>query len=173
MTRVADIIFERLKRETDTVYVLAGGGAMYLLDALGRSGMRYVPALFEQGAGLMAIGHAMASGGLGAVLTTSGPGATNAITACLAAWMDSIPILFLAGQARSDTLAPFGMRTMGIQEIGLIPIFKSIVKYAKEPMNPTEAVDALEEAICQCKTGRRGPAFLSIPQDVGGMIYNA
>lgn len=167
--RVADAIFERLKQETDTVYMVAGGGAMFLIDALGRSGLRYVPAIFEQGAGLMAVGHAMASGRLGVCLTTSGPGATNAVTACLAAWMDSIPVLFLTGQARSDTLAPLGMRTMGVQEVGVIPVVRSITKYAAEPMNPADALAAMETAIHQCRSGRPGPCWLSIPQDIQGM----
>jgi acetolactate synthase-1/2/3 large subunit len=167
--RVADAIFGQLKQETDTVYMVAGGGAMFLIDALGRSGMRYVPAIFEQGAGLMAIGHAMAGGGLGVCLTTSGPGATNAVTACLAAWMDSIPVLFLNGQARSDTLAPPEMRTMGIQEIGILPIVASITKYAAEPMTPAETLAALHIAMHQCTSGRPGPCWLSIPQDIQGM----
>ena len=167
--RVADAIFKRLAQETDTVYVLAGGGAMYLLDALGCSGMRYIPAIFEQGAGLMAIGHAMASGRLGVCLTTSGPGFTNAVTACLAAWMDSIPVLFLTGQARSDTLARPGMRTFGVQEANVIAIVESITKYAKEPMSAVEAIAALKIAVYQCKSGRPGPCWLSLPQDVTGM----
>lgn len=167
--RVADAIFERLRQETDTVYMIAGGGAMYLMDALGRSGLHYVPAIFEQGAGLMAVGHAMASGGLGVCLTTSGPGATNAVTACLAAWMDSIPVLFLSGQARSDTLAPPGMRTMGVQEIGILPIIQSITKYAAEPMSPADTLATLEIAVYQCKSGRPGPCWLSVPQDIQGM----
>ena len=170
--RVADAVFERLAQETSTVYLVAGGAAMFLIDALGRSGMRYVPAIFEQGAGLMAIGHAMASGGLGVCLTTSGPGATNALTACLAAWMDSIPVLFLSGQVRSDTLARPGMRTFGVQEANVIVIVESITKYAKEPMTPADTLAALDVAIHQCKSGRMGPAWLSLPQDVTGMEWN-
>ena len=110
--RVADAIFEKLKQETDTVYVVPGGGAMYLVDALGRSGMKYVSAIHEEGAGLMAIGHAMYTKSLGVALVTSGPGSTNIITALAAAWMDSIPFLIISGQAKSETLiGDTGMRT--------------------------------------------------------------
>src|SRR5512147_1792056 len=98
--RLADAIFERLKAKTDTVFFVPGGGAMFLVDALGRSGLKHVSAIHEQGAGFMALGYAMATGRLGVCLTTSGPGVTNAMTACLAAWMESVPVLFISGQAR-------------------------------------------------------------------------
>lgn len=165
---VSEAIFNRLKQETDTVYVVPGGGAMYLVDALGRSGLRYVAAIHEQGAGLMAVGHAMVKG-FGVCLVTSGPGASNAVTACLAAWTDSIPVLFISGQARSDTLAPAGMRSKGVQEADIISMVEPITKYAKEPIDPIDCIAALKISIYQCKSGRPGPCWLSVPQDVQGM----
>jgi len=164
--RVADAIFQRLKKETDTVYLVPGGGAMYLVDALGRSGLRTVAAIHEQGAGFMALGHAMLTG-FGVCLVTSGPGASNAITACLAAWTDSIPVLFISGQARSDTLAPVGMRSKGVQEGPTIEMVKAITKFSYE-MEPGGWL-LMEKLIGVCKSGRPGPCWLSVPQDVQGM----
>ena len=61
------------------------------------------------------------------------------------------------------------MRTMGVQEIRIRPIVESITKYTAEPMTPVEAIAALKIAIYQCKSGRPGPCWLSIPQDIQGM----
>ena len=168
--RVADAIFQRVKQETDTVYTVPGGGAMYLVDALGRSGLRYVPAIHEQGAGFMALGHAMLTG-FGCCLVTSGPGASNAITACLAAWTDSIPVLFISGQARSDTLAPAGMRSKGVQEANIIAMVEPITKWAIE-LEPHffDVIDIdMNSLIKECKSGRPGPCWLSVPQDIQGV----
>lgn len=169
MNRLADAIFERLKQETDTCYYIPGGSAMFLVDALGKSGMKAVSAIHEQGAGTMAIGHAMASG-FSVCLTTSGPGATNAITACLAAWTDSIPVLFISGQARSETLTQDKLRTHGLQPGNIIATVRNMTKLAYEPMTSTfDALMCLDQMIHLCKDGRKGPCWLSIPQDLSAV----
>lgn len=169
--RVADAIFHRLETETDCVFFVPGGGAMFLVDALGRSGLKHVSAVHEQGAGAMALGYAMTSGRLGVCLTTAGPGATNAITPCLAAWTDSIPVLFISGQARSNTLVgQTGLRTRGVQEADIVRMVQGITKVAYEPLvSGHDCLMALEDMIVQCLSGRRGPCWLSVPQDVQGM----
>ena len=169
--RVADAIFKRLKQETNAIYYVPGGGSMYLVDALGRSGLTAISVIHEQSAGMAAIGHAMASGGLGVCLTTSGPGATNAVTACLAAWTDSVPILFISGQARIPTLiGKSGLRTRGIQEADIVRIVQPITKRAYQPETSAhDCMMALDDMITTCLTGRRGPCWLSVPQDIQGM----
>ena len=140
---------------------------MFLVDALGRSGLRHVSALHEQGAGAMALGYAMATGRLGVCLTISGPGATNAITPCLAAWTDSVPVLFISGQARTGTLGgPAGLRAHGLQPCDIIPMVKTITKFHYEAFEADFCLTALDEMIFQCLSGRRGPCWLSVPQDV-------
>lgn len=167
--RVADRIFQRLEKETNTVYFVAGGGAMFLVDALGRSKLNAVAMIHEQGAGIAAVGHAMASGGLGVCLTTSGPGATNAMTACLAAWTDSVPVLFISGQARTDAINSQRTRSRGLQYADIVRMAKPITKQAYETQGSHDALMALEDMINKCLTGRRGPCWLSVPQDVQGM----
>jgi acetolactate synthase-1/2/3 large subunit len=144
---------------------------MFLVDALGRSGLCHVSALHEQGAGAMALGYAMASGQLGVCLTISGPGATNAITPCLAAWSDSIPVLFISGQARTETLGGGDkLRTHGLQPGDIIAMVKPITKLAYQPMTSGhDCLMALDAMIEACLSGRRGPAWLSIPQDIQAM----
>jgi acetolactate synthase I/II/III large subunit len=177
--RVADAVFERLKQETDTVYFVSGGGAMFLCDALGRSGLNHVAMIHEAGAGFAALGHAMLTNRLGVCLVTSGPGATNAITACAAAWMDSVPVLFLSGQAKTETLVgDTRLRTRGVQEVDIIPMVAPITKFAfqisGELVEAAASVDqlvrvTLDHMIKLCLSGRRGPCWLSVPLDVQGM----
>ena len=170
MPRVADKIFERLKQETDCVYFVAGGGAMWLVDALGRSGLKHVAMIHEAGAGFAALGHAMYTNRLGVCLVTSGPGATNAITACAAAWMDSVPVMFLSGQAKTETLVgDTRLRTRGVQEVDIIPMVEPITKMAKQPEDAVSVMASLKIMIAECLRGRRGPAWLSVPLDVQGM----
>lgn len=143
---------------------------MFLDDALGRSGIRYEPAIHEAGAGLMALGHAMATNSLGVCLVTSGPGSTNAIMVCAAAWMDSIPMLFISGQAKSSGLiGESGLRTRGIQEIDIIPMVKPITKIARQ-VTPggLDAMEILDVMIIACKDGRPGPCWLAVPLDIQG-----
>lgn len=167
--RLADKIFERLAKETDTVYTLPGGGSMFLVDALGRSGLCVVSCIHEQGAGFAAIGHAMMMG-FGVCLVTSGPGVTNALTACLAAWTDSVPVLFISGQARTDAMKG-NTRAKGLQYVDTVRMTKPITKRAYEPMSSTiDAMLALEDMITKCKTGRRGPCWLSVPQDLQAVV---
>jgi acetolactate synthase-1/2/3 large subunit len=168
MRRVADAIFERLKDEVSCVYFMPGGSGMFLVDALGLSGLHRVSCLHEQGAGFAAIGQAMIEG-LGVCLMSAGPSATNAITACAAAWTDSIPVLFISGQARLDTLiGDSGLRTHGAQELDIIPMVKPITKFAHQPTRPDDCLGALNQMVETCKSGRPGPCWLSIPQDVSG-----
>lgn len=165
--RVSDAIFQRLNFETDAVFFVPGGSCMFLVDALGRSGLRHVSAIHEQGAGAMALGYAMATGRLGVCLTISGPGATNALTPCLAAWADSASVLFISGQARTESLGGEGLRTHGLQPCDIIPMVKPITKRAYQPMSSgQDCMLALEDMIVECQTGRRGPCWLSVPQDI-------
>ena len=166
--RIADAIFERLKAEVSCVYFVPGGSSMFLVDALGRSGLRHISCIHEQGAGYAAIGQAMVES-LGVCLTSAGPSATNAITACAAAWTDSVPVLFISGQARVGSLiGDSGLRTRGAQEIAIIPMVTPITKYARQPRTPADCLQDLENAILLCKASRAGPCWLSIPQDVSG-----
>jgi len=173
----SEAIFDVLKEYVDTVFFLPGGGAMYLVDALGKSGLKYVTALHEQGAGYMACGYAMQRNGLGVCLVTSGPGATNAITPCAAAWMDSIPVLFISGQVRSENMiGDSGLRSKGGQEVDIIPIVKPITKYAVRPVFVNHMLGGdirndIYDLADICLEGRRGPCWIDIPLDIqNGML---
>jgi acetolactate synthase-1/2/3 large subunit len=171
--RLADLIFKVVRQYVDTVFFMPGGGAAYLVDALGQSGLKAVSMMHEQGAGYAALGYAMHHG-LGVCLTTSGPGATNAVTPCAAGWAESVPVLFISGQCRSDTMLTEGMRTRGSQEIDIYSIVKPITKkiiscthnaFALTELRMMGGVQALVE---EAQRRRPGPVWLDVPLDKQG-----
>ncbi len=166
--RLSDYIFLFLKEKgVKDVFMLPGGGAMYLVDSLGASGINYVCFEHEQGAAIAAEAYGQHTNMPGVVLTTSGPGATNAITAVTAGWIDSTPMFIISGQAkRSDLVGDTGVRQIGSQEVQIIPMVSGITKYAVQVMDPDEIRYHMEKAWALATTGRPGPVWLSIPLDV-------
>mgnify|MGYP003984719479 CR=1 FL=1 len=167
--KLSDAIWKYLKAQgVDTVYMPPGGGAMHLVDSLGQSGINVVPMLHEQGAGYAAMGHAMMTGKTAVCLVTSGPGATNAVTPCANAWVDSVPVLFISGQAPSTMLAD-GQRCRGPQEIDITSMVMDVTKYAHESDDPKVIMYWLDVMFREVMIGRPGPCWLSIPLDVQAM----
>lgn len=163
--RLADAIWQRLKQEVDVVYYLPGGGCAPLVDALGQSGIQSVCCLHEQGAGFAAVGYAQHHG-FGVCLVTSGPGVTNAITPCLAAWLDSVPVLFIGGQVPSKQLAYVGLRSRGTQEAPTIKLVTPITKKVVMATTGNVAMMFLPLLIKTAREGRQGPVWLDICMDV-------
>jgi acetolactate synthase-1/2/3 large subunit len=172
--KTSDAIWDILKDYVDTVFFVPGGGAMHLVDSLGRSGLKHVSALHEQGAGFMACGYAQYRKGLGVCLVTTGPGATNAITPCAAAWMGSLPVLFISGQARSDSLiGDTGLRTRGVQEVDIIALVKPITKMHACVIDPKALFYNLPFLIEYLLSDRPGPGWIDIPLDKQAEVINA
>ncbi len=150
------------------VFMLPGGGAMHLIDSLGRtSQLEFVTPLHEQAAAIAAQAYAHFTSRLGAAVVTTGPGGTNTLTGVAAAWIDSTPCLFISGQAKRSTLiGDSGVRSMGSQEVDIISIVRPITKYAVRIMDPLTIRYHLEKAVFLARSGRRGPVWLDIPVDV-------
>jgi len=147
--------------------MLVGGGSMHLNDAIGKSKIGYTCALHEQGAGYMALGYAQVKNQLGLCVVTTGPGATNAITPCLAAWMDSVPVLFISGQVQTKYLTgESGLRYKGTQEVDIISMVEHITKYSVTIKDPLKIKIYLGAAIHTAMTGRKAPVWLDIPLDI-------
>ena len=150
------------------VFMVAGGGAMHLNDSLGKcQDIEYVCNLHEQASAIAAEAYARVTNNLGVALVTAGPGGTNAITGLAGAWLDSTPCLFISGQVkRADIVGERGLRQLGVQEINIVSIVKSITKYAVTVMEPESIRYHLEKAVYLAKRGRPGPVWIDIPLDV-------
>jgi acetolactate synthase-1/2/3 large subunit len=160
--RAVDAIMECLKAEgVEHVFGLPGGANLPTYDALYDAGLRHIQCRHEQGAGHAAEGYAKASGRVGVALATSGPGATNLVTAIADAVMDSVPTVFITGQVRTDLLG-----TDGFQEADVTGITLPIVKHSIMIRDPEEIPTAIHEAFHIARTGRPGPVLVDIPQDL-------
>jgi acetolactate synthase I/II/III large subunit len=160
--RAVDAIMECLKAEgVEHVFGLPGGANLPTYDALYDAGLRHIQCRHEQGAGHAAEGYAKASGRVGVALATSGPGATNLVTAIADAVMDSVPTVFITGQVRTDLLG-----TDGFQEADVTGITMPIVKHSIMIRDPEEIPVGIHEAFHIARTGRPGPVLVDIPQDL-------
>ncbi|MBF0454386.1 MAG: thiamine pyrophosphate-binding protein [Magnetococcales bacterium] len=167
--RVADYIFEFVaKQGVDSVFMVPGGGAMYLVDALGQNpDLTFIPNHHEQASAIAAEAYARINGRLGVALVTTGPGATNAITGVAGGWIESVPMLILSGQVkRDDMMGESGVRQKGPQEVDIISLVTSITKYAVTIMEPTSIRYHLEKAMTLASSGRRGPVWIDVPLDI-------
>ena len=166
--RAVDAIMECLKAEgVDTVFGIPGGANLPTYDALYDAGIRHILCRHEQGAGHAAEGYAKASGKVGVALATSGPGATNLVTAIADAVMDSVPTVFITGQVRTDLIG-----TDGFQEADVTGITMPIVKHSLMIQDPREIPAAVHEAFHIARTGRPGPVLIDIPQDLSRADIN-
>jgi len=160
--RAVDAIMECLKAEgVEHVFGIPGGANLPTYDALYDAGIRHIQCRHEQGAGHAAEGYAKATGRVGVALATSGPGATNLVTAIADAMMDSVPTVFITGQVRTDLLG-----TDGFQEADISGITMPIVKHSILIQDPQDIPTAIHEAFHIARTGRPGPVLLDVPQDL-------
>lgn len=168
--RVADYIFKYLKDYgIDIVFLVVGGGAMHLNDALKKSGIPYVCFHHEQACAMAAEGYSRISGRMACICVTSGPGGTNALTGIVGAWLDSVPILVFSGQVNQTRTKH--LRQLGDQEINIIDIVRPVTKYASMVDNPDMISTELEMALHYATTERFGPVWLDIPLRVQSALY--
>lgn len=167
--KISDYVMEYLASlGIDTVFCVTGGGAMHLNNSLGQSEkLKGVFMLHEQGASIAAEAYARIHEGYGACLVTSGPGATNAVTGCVGSYIDSIPVVYISGQAkRADLVGDQKIRQFGIQEVDIISIVKSYTKYAVQIDSPEKIKYELQKASFLANDGRPGPVWIDIPLDI-------
>lgn len=174
MKKVSDVVFSFLHdKAVKHIFMLPGGGAMHLVDSLGKSGIEYIPFLHEQGAAIAAEAYGQHTNRPGVLLVTSGPGGTNAITGVTAGWIDSTPMFVISGQAkRQDLVKDIGVRQKGSQEVQIIPMVKPVTKYAVQVLEPEKILYYLTHAWREATTGRPGPVWLDIPLDVQGCMVD-
>ena len=178
MKRLADYVFEYLVAHgVDHVFLVSGGGSMFLNDAIGRTpGLKYVCCHHEQSCAMAAEGYSRISGKVGIVNVTTGPGTINALNGVFGAYTDSIPMLIVSGQNKRETILPTynipGLRQLGEQEADIVTMAKGITKYAVLVNDPLTIRYHLERAFYLASAGRPGPTWVDIPVDVSNTMID-
>ena len=173
MIKLSDYIVKFLEEQgADTVFLVTGGGAMHLNDSFGRSDrFRKVFSHHEQGCAIAAEGYARASGKLGIVNVTTGPGGLNTLTGLMGQWTDSVPVLYISGQVRYDTTVEsqknrLDLRQLGDQEVDIISVVKPLTKFSMTVKVPSDIRWILEKAVDEATSGRPGPVWVDVPMNV-------
>src|ERR1035441_2197240 len=172
--RLADYVMRFIAQQgVKHVFLVTGGGAMHLNDALARCGdLTFVCNHHEQASAIAAENYSKATNNLGVALVTTGPGGTNAITGVVGAWLDSTPMLVISGQVkRADRMyrpdgTPLVARQRGIQEVDIVSLVRPVTKYAVTIEDPQTIRFHLEKAVYLAKSKRPGPVWVDIPIDV-------
>lgn len=171
--RVADYIAEYIYNlGVGHVFVITGGGAMFLNDGVAKHHkLKALCNHHESACAIGAVGYAKYRNSFGVAMVSTGCGGTNSLTGLLDAWQDSVSCIFISGQVkRKEASANCGirLRQFGVQEADIVSIVSPITKYATVVNNPDEIRYHLEKASWMAQSGRPGPVWLDIPLDVQG-----
>ncbi len=160
----ADVVVQSLVNHgVDTVFAYPGGASMPLHQALTRfrDKIRVVLPRQEQGGGFAAQGYARSTGKIGVCMATSGPGATNLVTAIADAKLDSIPMLAITGQVGTAVIG-----SDAFQETPIVEVCRSVTKHHYLVTDPTDLARVVREAFHIATTGRPGPVLIDLPKNV-------
>jgi acetolactate synthase-1/2/3 large subunit len=147
--------------EVEVMFGLPGGAILPVYDPLIDSSIRHILVRHEQGAGHMASGYAHATGRPGVAMVTSGPGATNIVTALCDAYMDSIPMVVISGQVPYSVIG-----TDAFQECDTVGITMPVTKHNWLITDANDIPQIVREAFHVATTGRPGPVLVDIPKDI-------
>ena len=158
----SQIIVESLKKEgVDTLFNYPGGAVLHLFHELDQSSIRQILVRHEQAAVHAADGYARASGKVGVVLVTSGPGATNTVTGIATAHMDSVPLIVLTGQIATPLIG-----NDAFQEADIVGITRPCTKHNYLVKDVGDLGKTIKEAFYIARNGRPGPVLIDLPKDV-------
>src|SRR5689334_13890774 len=156
------LVAKALKSEgVDTIFTLCGGHIIDIYDGCVDEGIRIVDVRHEQVAAHAADGYARQTGKLGCVVTTAGPGCTNAVTGIATAFRSESPVLHIGGQGA------LSQHMMGsLQDLNHVDMMKPITKFAAGVRSTERVADMVSMAARECFAGAYGPSYLEIPRDV-------
>lgn len=171
---VSDYIFDFLQRKgVDTAFMVSGGQAMFLVDALGRHpAIKTICTHHEQSAGMAADAYSRITGKLGVALVTAGPGSVNVVNGLVGGWTDSAPMMIISGQSALACVnyqAKSGIRQYGIQGIYIQPFVEKATKFFVTVDDPAKIQYYMEKAYYLALNGRPGPVWIDVPLDVQRM----
>lgn len=175
--RVSDYIVQFLEKNgIDIVFTITGGFAMHMNDSFGRSEVIHsIYQHHEQACGYSAVGYTKSTNKPSVVCTTAGVAATNAISPCLVAHQDSVPVFFISGQTKSNesirslNVDGLNLRHYSGADCDIISMVSPITKYSRQITSVDEVPVVFEKAFQEMITGRPGPVWISIPVDIQGL----
>src|SRR5437899_2533310 len=173
MPNVSNLVAEFLRDQgIKHVFCISGGASLHLIHGIAETeGIDYVCPQTEGACGFAADSYARLRG-LGCALATSGPGATNLVTAIAASYYDSIPVLYITGNVTTKRMSGGRVRQLGFQETPIVDMVRPIVNYAATVMLPSEVLSHLAVCIDFMRHGvhpsnrRPGPGLIDIPDDI-------
>ena len=171
---IANVLVEHGVRH---IFMVTGGGAMHLNNSFGKN--KNLTCIFnhhEQACAIAAEGYARASGKIGVVNVTTGPGGLNTLTGVMGQWTDSVPVLYISGQVKFVTTLGscpnLKLRQLGDQEVDIISVVRPITKFAVSLRDPRDVKRVIDQAIYEACHGRPGPVWIDIPMNVQGAYIN-
>lgn len=171
--RVADLIARIVLESGITrAFMVTGGGAMHLNDAFCRApGLDVLFMHHEQACAMAAEGYARLGGTMALVNVTTGPGGINALNGVFGAYTDSVPMLVVSGQVKTETVAafqPLPLRQLGDQEVDILAMAGPVTKFGMSLRRPEDTAYLVEKAIWIARSGRPGPVWIDVPIDIQG-----
>jgi len=173
--RVADYIAQRcLEAGAQHVFLVTGGGAMFLNDALSK---KLKPICFhhEQSAAIAAESYYRVTNKLAVLNVTTGPGGINALNGVYGAYVDSIGMIVISGQVKKETYLrsyELPLRQLGDQEVDIVSMVKPIVKYSTTLNDATKVKEVMDKAVYLATSGRPGPVWVDVPIDIQSTIID-
>ncbi len=171
MMNVGDYIIDfLLKKGVDTIFMVPGGHAMFLNDAVARN--KKIKPIFthhEQAAAMAAEAYGRISGKLGVALITAGPGGINALNGVVGGWVDSAPMMIISGQSHLPIvqyMEKTKIRQYGVQGINIRSFVQAGTKYFITVDDPTKIAYYMDKAFFEATTGRTGPVWIDVPLDI-------
>src|ERR1700726_4275700 len=156
------LVAKALRNEgVDPIFTLCGGHIIDIYNGCVDEGIRVIDVRHEQVAAHAADGHARQTGTLGCVVTTAGPGCTNAVTGIATAFRSESPVLHIGGQSSLNQ-----WKMGGLQDLPHVDMMKPITKFASTVMSTERVADMVAMAARECFNGAYGPCYLEIPRDV-------
>lgn len=166
--KLTDYVALFLKKEgIKHVFGLTGGAVVHFFDSIAKTpGITPIFTHHEQAASMAAEAYSRITNNMGAAIVTTGPGGTNAITGLTAAWLDSIPAIYISGQTRfRHSSRGKSIRQLGNQELDIVSVVSHLTKFAVMVDDPNKIRYYLEKAAYIARSGRPGPVWLDVPLD--------
>ena len=161
------------ENDINPVFIVPGEANVHLLDSIGRhEDLSFVCTQNEKSASLAVESYCKLRSGLGALVVSSGAAAANTVPGVANAWVDSVPMLVISGQARTDQDTDGRVRQLGNKELNVVDLVNPMTKYAVKVTDPTMIRYHLEKAVYLATEGRPGPVWIDLPIDIQGMVID-